>query len=54
MTELRKVERAAAKVAAARAGLELAVREARAAGAPLRAVAQAAGVSHEQVRRLSR
>jgi hypothetical protein len=53
MSELRKVERAAAKVAAARAGLELAIRQARSEGASLRAVATAAGVSHEQVRRLS-
>ena len=52
MTALHKVERAAAKAAAAREGLEDTIREAHASGAPLRAIAQAAGVSHEQVRRV--
>lgn len=52
MTALPKVERAAAKAAVARRGLEDAIREAHASGASLRAIAQAAGVSHEQVRRV--
>jgi len=46
------LERAAAKAAAARSELEHRVREAHAAGMSLRAIAQAAGVSHETVRRL--
>ncbi len=49
--ELRRVERAAAKAAASRLALEIAMREASAAGEALRAIAAAAGVSHEQVRR---
>lgn len=52
MTALYKVERAAAKAAVAREGLDAAIREAHASGAPLRSIAQAAGVSHEQVRRI--
>jgi hypothetical protein len=47
-----KVKRAAAKAAASRAALETAIREAHAEGSSLRAIATAAGVSHEQVRRL--
>lgn len=48
----RKVERAAAKAAAAHAALVRAIREAHAEGHSLRSIAEAAGVSHEQVRRL--
>lgn len=52
MSELEKVERAAAKAAVSHDRLETAIREAHAAGQPLRKIAQAAGVSHEQVRRI--
>ena len=52
MNELQKVRKAAAKVAASRERLELAVHEAHAAGKPLRMIATAAQVSHEQVRRI--
>lgn len=52
MSELRKVERAAAKAAVAREKLEVAMREAHASGEALRKIADAAGVSHEQVRRV--
>lgn len=52
VSELRKVERAAAKAAVARSALQTAVREAHENGQPLRKIAEAAGVSHEQVRRL--
>lgn len=54
MTELQKVRKAASRVAASREALELAVREAHAVGTPLRVIAEAANVSHEQVRRLIR
>lgn len=54
MTALHKVERAAAKAAHSRAELENAMREAHESGAPLRAIAQAANVSHEHVRSLIR
>jgi hypothetical protein len=50
--ELRKVEKAAAKAASSRLALEAAMREAHVAGKPLRDIAKAAGVSHEQVRRI--
>lgn len=53
MTDAKTLERAAAKAAVARQGLEESVRKARAAGMPLRAIAKAAGMSHEQVRRLT-
>lgn len=49
-----RVERAARKVALARAELAVAIQQARAEGQSLRAIANAAGLSHEQVRRLSR
>lgn len=48
-----KVARAARKAASARHELEAAIREARAAGMSLRAVAEAAGVSYETVRRIA-
>ncbi len=54
MSELRKVKHAAARSAAWRAALERAIREAHEEGASLRAIADAAGVSHEQVRRIIR
>lgn len=50
MTDLRKVQRAATKAAASRVTLENAIREAHASGQSLRKIAEAAGVSHEQVR----
>ena len=53
MTAEQKLERAAAKAAAAREGLEAAVREARKSGMALREIAKHAGMSHEQVRRLT-
>jgi hypothetical protein len=52
MTALASVERAAAKAAVSREALEAAIRVAHAEGASLRAIATAAGVSHEQVRRI--
>lgn len=52
MNEIRKIERAAAKAAVAREKLELAMREAHESGLALRKIAEAAGVSHEQVRRV--
>lgn len=52
MNEFEKVQRAAAKMALARYGLELAIRQAHANGEALRKIAEAAGVSHEQVRRI--
>jgi hypothetical protein len=51
---LRRVERAAASVEQARAELELAIREASAAGQPLRPIARAAGLSVEWTRRIVR
>lgn len=53
MNEIERVERAAAKAAVARRKLEDAIRAARSAGVALRVVADAAGVSHEQVRRIA-
>lgn len=50
--ELQKVQGAAEKAALWRVRLELAVREAHASGESLRKIAEAAGVSHEQVRRM--
>lgn len=52
MKELKKVERATAKVAAAQTHQHLAILEARAAGASSRKIAEAAGVSHTQVQRI--
>ena len=54
MTDLQPVKRAAAKAAVSRAALESAIRQAHENGAPLRAIAEAASVSHETVRRLIR
>jgi hypothetical protein len=48
-----RVRRAAQKHAAAREYLDDAIREARADGASLRAVAEEAGLSHEWVRRIA-
>ncbi len=53
MSDLKKVERAAAKAAVSREELEAAIREAREAGASLRDVAKAAGMSYETVRRIA-
>lgn len=50
--ELRKVERAADKVALSRSALSDSIRGAHAAGVSLRDIANAAGVSHETVRRV--
>jgi len=52
MSDLRKVERATAQAAVSRERLESAMRDAHANGAALRKIAEAAGVSHEQVRRV--
>ncbi len=49
---LRVVEEAAAALDASRTGLTAAVRAARDADVPFRAIAAAAGVSHEQIRRI--
>jgi hypothetical protein len=49
---LRAVERAADKAALSRDGLAAAIRDAHAQGKTLRAIAEAAGMSHEQVRRI--
>lgn len=49
---LRKVERKAERVASARRALNASIRDARAAGASLRAIASASSLSHEQVRRI--
>lgn len=51
---LREVRKAAGRLASSRLALESAVRGAHANGAPLRVIAEAAAVSHEQVRRLIR
>lgn len=50
MKDLRKVERAAGKVAVARDQLEAAICVAHSNGHSLRKIAQAAGLSHERVR----
>lgn len=47
-----KVARAARKAASARQGLYAAIREARAAGLPLRTIAAVAGLSHERIRQI--
>jgi hypothetical protein len=52
MSDVKKVEWAAAKAALAREKLELAMRAAHENGVALRKIAAAAGVSHEQVRRV--
>lgn len=49
---MRDVERAAAKAAVSRAALEQAMKDAHAQGETLRAIAKAAGLSHENVRRI--
>jgi hypothetical protein len=51
-TDLRRVERAAAKLERARRELGRAVKAASAAGEPLRPIAKAAGVSVETVRQM--
>lgn len=51
--ELRKVRRAATKAASARGELDQAIRAARAAGVPLRAIAAEVGLSHEWVRKIA-
>lgn len=51
--ELRQVQKAADKAASARTTLHAAIIAARAAGVPLRTIADAAGMSHEQVRRIA-
>ena len=53
-TDLERVEQAAFAVADAREEFETAIRAAHANGAALRTIAEAAGVSHEQVRRMIR
>ncbi len=53
MTAEQKVSRAAHKAASARKGLDNAIREARAAGLPLRTIAKAAGMSPESVRTIA-
>lgn len=52
MKTLQKVTRAAVKAAASRDALETAIREAHEGGEALRKIADAAGVSHEQIRRI--
>lgn len=52
--QLRNLKRAAARAADAREGLEAAIRAAHADGESLRKIADIAGVSHEQVRRVVR
>lgn len=52
LTSEQKVSRAADKAALARQGLDDAIREARAAGLPLRTIAKAAGLSPEWIRRI--
>lgn len=54
MTAEQKVAKAAAKSAAARQELDAAIRAARAEGVPLRALATAANLSPEWVRKISR
>jgi hypothetical protein len=49
-TSLAKVSSAAASLAAARAVLNEAIRDARAQGLPLRAIAASAGVTHQTIR----
>lgn len=49
----RRLARAAARNAAARAELETAIKEARNAGMPLRAISAQAGLSPEWVRRIA-
>ena len=52
MNVLKKVERAAKKATASRELFEESVREAYDAGHSLRPIGEAAGISHEQVRRI--
>jgi type II secretory pathway component PulM len=51
---LERITTAAAELEAARGKLALAVSSAREADVPLRAIASAANVSHEQVRRMAK
>ena len=51
-TETKRVARAAERAARARAELEQSMRYAYTAGESLRTIADAAGVSHEQVRKI--
>lgn len=51
--EVSRVKRAADKAASSRQALEQAIREARAAGVPLRTIAEAANLSPEWVRRIA-
>lgn len=53
MTPEQRVARAARKAASARQELEAAIRDARAAGMSLRAIAAVAQMSHEAVRRIA-
>ena len=53
MTPEQKVANAASKAALARQRLDDAIREAKAAGLPLRTIAKAAGLSPEWVRRIA-
>lgn len=53
LTPAAKVERAARKAALSHEQLVAAIREARTQGLSLRAIGDAAGLSHEQVRRLA-
>lgn len=54
MNQIRKVERAARKVAAAQRELQDAIRFSHGEGASLRQLAKASGLSHETVRGLIR
>jgi hypothetical protein len=51
--KIARIERAAARNNAARRSLEDAMRAARAAGLPLRPIADAAGMSHEWARQIT-
>jgi hypothetical protein len=50
VTALTSVSRAAARLAAARESLEAAIRDARAQGLSLRAIGEAAGLTHQTIR----
>ena len=52
MAAAQKVERAAAKAAASRDALELAIREQHREGVSLRKLAELTGMSHETIRRI--
>ena len=51
--QLAEIQQAAAEYAAARYKHDQVIRASRKAGIPLREIAEAAGISHEQVRRLT-